>query len=217
MKKVLALVMAAAIIASFATVAGASSFGDGLRPDFGTDTPSEVTWREINIDEHFGKWSGSGTASCRLDTAPWRFERLDRMIFDDVTLAQQGLVVINYDKVAGANWTLEGQRTVITLSENYIKSLTKGMHWFSAIFWVDDAGWFREFADFILLEIPVLPTAAEVPATAAPAAAPATAAAGAGGAAATGGSTDVPRGGVAFAIIPTFLAAGVALVSKKRK
>jgi len=204
MKKVLALIMAVAMIASLAAIVGA----EGVQPE--APAPSAPTLRYVRVDENFGKWSGSGDVSCRIDTAPWRFERLDEMLYG--TLADGSWGFIAYSRVASANWSVEGARTVITLNENYLKTLGTGMHWYEAEFWVDDKGTVVEIAENILLEIPKNPVQQNAPAaTAAPAAAPAA------GGAATGGSTDVPRGGVALAIIPTFLAAGVALVSKKRK
>jgi len=216
-RKVLALIMAVAMIATLAAVVGADEVNtDELNeaipnPADPPATPSEPIYRFVRVDENFGKWSGSGTVSARIDTAPWRFERLDRVLFpygvDNAPV---------YDRVAGANFDIKEGRTIITLSENYLKTLTKGTHWFEAEFWVDDKGSIREIAENILLEIPSSPVDAQPAATTAAA----TAAPAAGGAAAgaAAGTTGVPRGGVALAIIPTFLAAGVALAaSKKRK
>ena len=201
MKKVMALIVACAMIVTLAATVAASGMGVGPEAPVAPETGT----RFVRVDEHFGKWSGSGTVSCRIDTAPWRFERLDRLVF-----LPDSTELYLFDRVASANFEVREGRTIITLSENYLKTLTKGIHWFEAEFWVDDKGLLKEIAEFIMLEIPVVPVAVNPGAGAA-------AGAGAGGGTAAGG-TDVPRGGVALAIIPTFLAAGVALAaSKKRK
>lgn len=202
MKKVMALIMACAMVITLATAVSAGAIAPDLQPAPETGT------RYVRVDEHFGKWSGAGTVSCRIDTAPWRFERLDRKVFLPDTL------VYLYDRVADANFEVREGRTIITLSENYLKTLTKGIHWFEAEFWVDDRGLLKEIAEDIMLEIPVNPV--QAPAATGTNAGTAGNTAAGGGSNAAGG-TNVPAGGVALAIVPTFLAAGIALVSKKRK
>jgi len=67
-----------------------------------------------SVLSHFSTWTGSGTSSARVDAEHSRFVRL----------LKDGNVV------AAANYTVASGSTVITLTEDYIKTLPAGTHTF---------------------------------------------------------------------------------------
>jgi hypothetical protein len=211
LKKIMALIIAITMVATLATAVSASKPGC-IAPDICIqlpglcDQPNGIPGESciipdlrLDVDEDFGKWLGAGTVSARIDGPDWRFDSLYRVAWD--AFGNWNAL----DTVADVNFGVRDGKTILTLSENYLRTLTKGTtHSFVALF---DDGFFAVLA----VEIPENPI---TPATNAPAATAPAAPAAPG----TGGTPGVPKGGVALAIIPTFLAAGVALVaSKKRK
>jgi LPXTG-motif cell wall-anchored protein len=69
---------------------------------------------------HFGTWTGSGTASAKVDI--------------DYTLGKFVKLTLNGVDVAPANYTVANGSTVITLTESYLKTLANGSYTFRAHF-----------------------------------------------------------------------------------
>jgi len=67
---------------------------------------------------HFETWTGSGTATARIDA--------NRAGFTELTL--------NGNTVGAANYTVTAGSTIITLHENYLKTLANGTYTFRAGF-----------------------------------------------------------------------------------
>ena|GEM_PF-3102896 len=81
---------------------------------------------EYRVDEHFGKWTGTGIAFAQADVPVSGFDSLYLYEFDDQWN-------INFIEVASADYDVYGARagkTIVVLSENYLNSLNNGIYWF---------------------------------------------------------------------------------------
>jgi len=90
---------------------GGGAGGGGTGGGAGSGTAHRVI-------SHFGTWTGSGTSSARVDAEHGKFVRLTKA----------GAVV------AATNYTVTAGSTIITLNEEYIKTLAAGTHTFRAEF-----------------------------------------------------------------------------------
>jgi hypothetical protein len=91
---------------------------DTPAPDNATVPPANNTSTPFVVLNAFPTWRGTGSATVRID--------LDHEDFEGLFL--------NGNAVAAANYTVTAGSTVITLGEDYLKSLGNGTHNFTATF-----------------------------------------------------------------------------------